>query len=150
DVYAERLSRVFYQNYIGSIVDWYAATLFRSDPVVMFDGAGREVYSAFVGNVDRKGTGLGDFFRRHFLESLISGSSFVLVDFPRVGVAAGNRAEEDASGASRAYLVEYGPEDVINWSLDEQGCFEWVVIRSKQLRKQRVEDAECVTETRWS
>ena len=29
DVYAERLSRVFYENYIGSIVDWYAATLFR-------------------------------------------------------------------------------------------------------------------------
>jgi hypothetical protein len=22
DVYAERLSRVFYENYIGSIVDW--------------------------------------------------------------------------------------------------------------------------------
>ena len=29
DVYAERLGRVFYQNYIGSIVDWYTATLFR-------------------------------------------------------------------------------------------------------------------------
>ena len=38
DVYAERLSRVFYENYIGSIVDWYAATLFRQEPVLTFEG----------------------------------------------------------------------------------------------------------------
>ena len=33
DVYGERLHRVFYENYIGSIIDWYAATLFRREPV---------------------------------------------------------------------------------------------------------------------
>src|SRR5882757_6182739 len=27
DVYIERLDRVFYENYIGSIIDWFAATL---------------------------------------------------------------------------------------------------------------------------
>src|ERR1035441_10930433 len=30
-VYGERLRRVFYENYVGSIVDWYAATLMRSE-----------------------------------------------------------------------------------------------------------------------
>ena len=29
EVYQERLSRVFYENYSGSIIDWYAATLLR-------------------------------------------------------------------------------------------------------------------------
>ena len=29
EVYRERLDRVFYENYAGSIVDWYSATLFR-------------------------------------------------------------------------------------------------------------------------
>ena len=38
DVYSERLSRVFYENYVGSIVDWYAATLFRREPVITFEG----------------------------------------------------------------------------------------------------------------
>ena len=38
EVYMERLNRVFYENYIGSIVDWYAATLMRRAPVVLFDG----------------------------------------------------------------------------------------------------------------
>src|SRR5689334_18284253 len=37
-VYAERLSRVFYENYIGSIVDWYAATLLRREPILHFEG----------------------------------------------------------------------------------------------------------------
>ena len=62
--------------------------------------------------------------------ALIAGASYVLVDFPRIGKA-GNRAEEDAQGASRAYLVDYAAEDVINWSLDEQGNFDWVVIRTE-------------------
>ena len=29
DIYQERLSRVFYENYLGSIIDWYTATLVR-------------------------------------------------------------------------------------------------------------------------
>ena len=53
-------------------------------------------------------------------------------------------------GASRAYLVDYAAEDVINWSLDEQGNFEWVVIRTKLIKKDRVEDAEWRKETRWA
>jgi hypothetical protein len=150
DVYAERLTRVFYENYIGSIIDWYSATLFRREPVLMFDGRNAGFYSTFVDDVDRKGTGLTDFWRRQFVESMVAGVSFVLVDFPRSQGKAGSRAEEDALGASRAYLVDYSAEDVINWSLDEQGNYEWVVIRTKALRKDRVEDAEWKTETRWS
>ena len=38
DVYGERLMRVFYENHIGSIIDWYAATLFRREPLIGFDG----------------------------------------------------------------------------------------------------------------
>ncbi len=149
DVYTERLSRVFYENYIGSIVDWYSATLFRREPVVTFSGA-TEFFSNLVDEVDLKGTCLNDFFRRQFAEGLVTGSSYVLVDFPRTEKKAGNRAEEDASGASRAYLVDYSAEDVINWNLDAQGNFDWVVIRTKLLKKDRVEDAEWTTETRWS
>lgn len=149
DVYTERLSRVFYENYIGSIVDWYSATLFRREPVIAFSKPST-FYSAFLDEVDLKGTGLNDFFRAQFVESLITGSSYVLVDFPRTEKKAGTRAEEDAMGASRAYLVAYSAEDVINWNLDEQGNFDWVVIRTKVIRKDRVEDAEWKTETRWS
>lgn len=153
DVYTERLGRVFYENYIGSIVDWYSATLFRREPVVTFNGAhvrGKEFFCALVNEVDLKGTCLNDFFRAQFVESLITGASYVLVDFPRSGKKAGSRAEEDATGASRAYLVAYSAEDVINWNLDEQGNLDWVVIRTKTIKKDRVEDEQWTTETRWS
>src|SRR5215813_5916032 len=38
EVFQERLSRVFYENYAGSIVDWYAATLMRREPMLQFEG----------------------------------------------------------------------------------------------------------------
>src|ERR1700682_4343696 len=66
DVYGERLGRVFYENYIGSIVDWYASTLFRREPVLTFECSnepGKEFFSGLVEDVDRKGTSLADFFR---------------------------------------------------------------------------------------
>ncbi len=152
DVYQERLSRVFYENYVGSIVDWYAATLFRREPVMEFEGKNepaRKFFGELVEDVDRTGTALADFFRKQFVESMVTGKSYVLVDFPRTETPAGNRGEEDALGASRAYLVAYSAEDLINWSTDEQGNFEWVVLRTESLRKDRVEDAEWQRETRW-
>jgi hypothetical protein len=153
DVYAERLSRVFYENYIGSIVDWYAATLFRREPVLSFEGtndAGRAFFGEFVEDVDRKGTALADFFRRQFIEAVVTGASYVLVDFPRTETKAGSRAEEDALGASRAYLVDYSAENLINWEADELGNYEWVVLRTESLRKDRIEDPAWSVERRWS
>ncbi len=153
DVYLERLGRVFYENYVGSIVDWYGATLFRREPGLTFEGSdarARAFYGAFVENVDGKGTALADFSRKQFLDSLVTGGSYTLVDFPRAQGRAGSRAEEDAAGASRAYLVDYPAEDLINWSLDEHGNYEWVVLRTSLLKKDRVEDGAWREERRWS
>lgn len=131
DVYNERINRVFYENYIGSIVDWYAATLFRREPLLSFEGedeAGKKFFQEFSEDCDLKGTALSDFFRRQLVEALIFGSSYVLVDFPRHEGRAGNRAEEDAMGAARGYLVSYSPEHITNWSLDRHGVLEWAVV----------------------
>jgi hypothetical protein len=72
-----------------------------------------------------------------------------VVDFPRTGNAALSRAEEDASGRSRAYLVDYSPEEVINWSYDQTGGLEWAVIRTSCLQQSAVTDAKWERETRW-
>jgi hypothetical protein len=152
DVYGERLSRVFYENYVGSIIDWYAATLFRREPILMFQGDNEPAKSFFcelTEDCDLKQTSLSDFFRRQFVELLIGGASYILVDFPRVSQPAANRAEEDARGASRAYLVGYGADDLINWSYDEQGNFASVVLRTSSLRQDGTEDSGWTKETRW-
>ncbi len=157
DVYQERLTRVFYENYIGSIVDWYASTVVRREPVLTFEGKNepaKQFFGELVEDADRKGTRLSDLCRRQLIETIVAGTSFLLVDFPRATSGteqkAASRGEEDAAGASRAYLVDYRAEDVINWSLDDQGNYEWVVIRTKSVKKDRVEDADWRTEIRWA
>jgi len=155
EVYRERLMRVFYENYIGSIIDWYAATLMRCEPALLLegnDGPAKEFYGLLVKDCDLKGTSLSEFFRQRFVDALVCGSSFTVVDFPRARAgtsAPTNRAEEDASGRSRAYLVDYRPDEVINWNYDQQGGLEWIVIRTSCLQQSKVTDAQWETETRW-
>lgn len=152
DVYSERLLRVFYENYVGSIIDWYIATLFRREPVLSFDGPnerGKQFFSNFTEDCDRKGTSLTDLFRERLVGALVHGRSHVLVDFPR-STPAINRAEEDERGNSRAYLVGYAADELINWSRDEHGTYEWVVLRTEGLKKMSIEDLEWAKETRWA
>ena len=133
EVFRERLQRAYYENYIGSIIEWYAATLFRTEAMVTLEGTnetGRRFFSEMGDDCDRLGTTLTDFFRGRFIEALIQGKSYILADFPRTGQRPRNRAEEEALGASRAYLTGYGVEHLVNWGLDSQGQFDWVVLRT--------------------
>jgi hypothetical protein len=152
EVYSERLAKVFYENYVGSIIDWYAATLFRREPVINTEGddsAGREFFSIFAEDCDLKGTNISDFYRRQLIDTLVAGVSYALLDFPRTADRPKNRAEEEASGAARAYLVEYPAESLINWSVDSRGNYEWIVLRTTNSRKDDPNSAEYRTETIW-
>jgi len=152
DVYSERLHRVFYENYIGSIIDWYAATLFRRQPAVHVDQgmeSGRRFLASFSDDCDRRGTTLANFFRRRFTETLISGASHILVDFPQALKLPQNRAEEDTEGLSRAFLVPFEAEDLINWSCGPCGEYEWVVLRRKIRHQPGIETPETSEETFW-
>jgi len=152
DVYGERLQRVFYENYIGSIVDWYASTLFRREPSIQVDSgrdSGQKFLAIFAEDCDLRGTKLSSFFRHCLIDALVNGRTHMLLDFPRSSALVANRAEEDAAGLSRAYLVHYQPEDVINWSKDERGDYEWIVLRQTVRRQPSVDSAEIVTETCW-
>ena len=152
EVYQERLNRVFYENYIGSIIDWYAATLLRREPAILFDGKdgpARDFYGVFTGDCDLRGTTFSEFFRQRFIQMLVSGSSYIVVDFPRSNGVLRTRAEEDAAGRSRAYLTEYGPDEVINWQYDTGGGLQWAVIRTSCLQPAARDEARWEKETRW-
>ncbi len=152
DVYNERLQRAFYQNYIGSIVDWYAATLFRRAPSLQMKGgleSGRRFLSEFTDDCDRRGTSLASFFQACLTDSLIAGVSHILLDFPKTSAIPATRAEEDAAGVSRAYVVRYQAEDLINWSTDERGDYEWVVLKQTVRRQPQIDSPEVIEETYW-
>jgi hypothetical protein len=152
EVYSERLSRVFYENYIGSIIDWYAATLLRREPVLLFEGndsAAKGFYNLLSDDCDLKGTNFSEFFRQRFVQALVCGKSYLVVDFPRATGPVLTRAEEDASGRSRAFLVDYAADEIINWNYDQNGSLEWAVIRTSCLQQSKITDSRWERETRW-
>ncbi len=152
DVYFERLNRVFYENYVGSIIDWYTATLFRREAQITFDGAndsGKAFFSAFVQDCDRRGTTLTEFYGRQITQALINGKSYISLDFPRTDGQVYSRAQEDASGVSRAYLADYTADEIINWSYDAHGVLEWIVIRTSEIKQPSVRDTQWQRQTRW-
>jgi hypothetical protein len=152
EVYYERLNRVFYENYVGSIIDWFAATLLRREPVVQFlgdDPSGKRFFDQFIQDCDRKGTQLSDFFRQQITDTLIYGKSYLVVDFPRVATLASNRGEEDAAGLSRAYLTPYLPEQAINWGKTAEGEFEWVVLKTESIHQPSL-GTDPIHETLWT
>jgi hypothetical protein len=151
DVFLERTSRAFYENYIGSIIDWYAATLFRREPTLTFEGQderAREFYGNFADDCDLRGSTLSDFFRRQTVEALVAGRSYIVIDFPDLGRRAKNRAEEDKLGLSRAYLCEYPAESLVNWQRNERGEFDWVVLKTER-RVDEPGTSEWTTKRRW-
>jgi hypothetical protein len=149
EVYQERLGRVFYENYLGSIIDWYAATLFRSEPLIAFRG-NADFYAGFLRDADLEGRSLLEFCRRAFIQALVFQQSYALIDFPRAPATAATRAEEDALGRSRAYLVSYSPLDLINWRLDPRGGFDWVVLRTESSYQPDYLRPDTVVERRWT
>ncbi len=152
DVYSERLHRVFYENYIGSIVDWYASTLFRRQPSLQLENglaSGREFLTEFAEDTDLRGTNLTGFFKQCFIDALIAGRSHVLIDFPRSSGTPQTRAEEDLAGLSRAFLIRYQAEELINWCRNERGEYEWVVLRHKVQRQPTIDNSEVIEETYW-
>ncbi|HUQ95650.1 MAG TPA: hypothetical protein VM120_28490 [Bryobacteraceae bacterium] len=152
DVYGERVARVFYENYVGSIIDWYSATLFKREPILSFDGApdpAKRFYSAFSEDCDLGGTSLTAMLGRQFVSTLVHGRSYLLVDFPKPTVRPVTRAEEEQHGLSRAYVVNYTAEDLINWSRDERGVFDWVILRQSSQRSDAPSDGGPRKETKW-
>ncbi len=152
EVYEERLSRTFYENYIGSIIDWYAATLMRREPVLTIEGqdeAGRRFFEQFTVDCDRRGTNFTEFFRSRLVSALVLGRSYVVLEFPKTEIAPLNRADEDALGRSRAYLLGPDADEVINWSYGKDGRLDWIVIRTETNQQLRLSDPGPVKIRRW-
>jgi hypothetical protein len=110
--------------------------------------AARQFFNQFTEDCDLRGSSLTEFFRRQFVDALVYGASYIVADFPRVRAGLSTRAEEDAAGASRAFLAGYNPTDVINWSRDEYGNLEFATIRTRSLRANRPQTG-WYEETRW-
>jgi hypothetical protein len=127
--------------------------LFRTPPDLGYrtpNPGVEEFFTGFGGDCDCRGTSLIEMARRVFIQSLVFRESYALIDFPRVRSEVSTRAEEDAVGKSRAYLVNYTAPQLINWKTDGNGAFEWVVLKTHRVYQEAFDEAELVSEDQWA
>lgn len=132
EVYQERVTRAFYENYIGSIIDWYASTLFRREPILTVDDTNRrssKFYFEFFNDCDRNGTSITDFLRKRFIDALIFGKAYIALEFPKSETSFSSRLEEEVLGIDRGYLTSIHPADVVNWEYSPDGKLRRMTIR---------------------
>lgn len=152
--WAERCQSAAFIGYLGQIVDYFASSLFKQPVNAVPDedetpGTFDEAfYECFASDVDLGGASLPEFMRSALTTALVQRKALVAVDFPNIAGDIATRADEDASGAARAYLVTVDPESMIDWEYDEQvrkraqipgngvvefdvGRFKWCVLHRK-------------------
>lgn len=140
DLCAERKKRAVYHNHAGPIVDLIAAWLFSEPPTT--EGLDEE----WLKNVDRRRTDWTPFWKELFTDALVYQRAYCWVNLPARpdGLQVQNRAEEEALGLLRPYLVPLEAEEVIDWGEDDAGALAWVMIRQNfQARASVAQGRQC-------
>lgn len=138
--YKERLEHASYIPYFGEIVDYFVSNLFNQDltvtppsdsenPETPGELPDQKYYSAFYRNADQIGTPFASIVKEAFREAIIYGKGVVCIDFPSKENTAETLAEEDLLGLSDAYMYYYETKDLRNWKKDDDGNYEWVVLK---------------------
>lgn len=146
DVYAARCSRLTYDNILSTGIKWYTSAMFANPPQIRFwrkgevgraestDSTLKYVRSQFMNNCDLVGTPFTDFYCSAFELALVQGGAHVLIDLPRrdPNEEVVSLALERERGYLDPHLVLYSPQSLINWSKDEYGNYQWVVVKSRR------------------
>jgi hypothetical protein len=159
DIYQDRLGRFSYHNHVGAAVDYYVAAIFEKAPVLEAKANGAKApgknpkddkfWVTFLKDCDRKGTSFLDVMRRVLKDLLVFRTAYLLIDLPPkpVGREYQNAAEEKQAGQLNPYLCIYDPRHVINWSYDDAGNLDWIVIYNREIDAKPLEEAK--TFDRW-
>lgn len=121
DIYKDRKDRAVYHNYVGGIIGILVGYLFAEAPRV--EGADGDYYASFLADCDLAGRSFGRFWRDVFEAALIGRDAYCWVNAPSrpVDVDVTSRADEEALGFDRLYLVGLKAQHVLDWGEDRRG-----------------------------
>jgi hypothetical protein len=123
EMFAKRVNRGYYLNYVASVVDLFVAYLYHSPITRQPDD--KETFELLYKDADRRGTRYPVFIQRVTTHAQISGHCGVLVDMPRVD-APPLTEQERLDKKIHPYLVLFQASQILDWELDLDGNFEWV------------------------
>ncbi len=150
-VYSARLSQFIYQNILGGAIGWYTSKLAEQPLSIHLTTAGGEEIAdnplaPFLANCDRAGTTLIQMPKQWFEAAVLYGVSYCLLDLPAAERNL-NLRQQRLSGALDPYLINFTPQQVINWGDDRYGNLAWIVIRTEE-RQQELGGTPAITD-RW-
>lgn len=131
DVYMERGKRFVYQNILGTITGWYVAKLYEREPRIEV-ASGDDFYENFLKDCDRSGGSFVDADRDHFINQLLFGRSYALIDLPRADPSQISSRADEIDAGIEPYLTIWDPRTVINWQVDDANNFNWIVMKSER------------------
>lgn len=138
--YNDRLRLVSYIGYMGQIIDFFCASLFSSgitvteavdadDPDTAGEPAQADDYwQDFDKDADLRRTPFSTVLRNSVRDALLKQRALIQVDFPVPEEIPKSRAEEKEMGIDRGYVYEVPLEQLIDWEIDDFGCFKWCVL----------------------
>lgn len=131
--YSMRCKSAQYTNYVGPIIDFYAAKVMNApvEAKPVDDAEEPPFYAEWREDVDGAGTNLVDFFRSRFVAACVSGRGWWVAEMPDAGdVPASNMAEFEARGLGRATISPIDRSQIIDWQEDERGDLVWAIVHS--------------------
>ncbi|HJU21231.1 MAG TPA: hypothetical protein VJ891_01865, partial [Casimicrobiaceae bacterium] len=132
--YISRWERAYFIGYFGAMLDYFRHWLYSQPPKIRpVDGAEAPDWSAaFFSNADGSGHTLLDFSKDSFLDLLLVRRCGWLIGRPAIEVGALSQKQAEDAGLGTPILTAYGAEEILDWSEDERGKLEWVVLRKKR------------------
>ena len=117
--YYRRRRLAYYLNYTGPIVDGSVAPIFKNE--IRRDYKDTFKFKVFIDDVDRLGTTLQNFIRRHATLAKLYGVVYVIVDN---GSDFGGTDADNIERRSVPFLQVVLPQNVISWHFDERGVLD--------------------------
>ena len=151
--FSDRKDRGYYLNFCDALPTIYNSYIFQNN----IERDADENLSSFRNNVDGKGTSIDDFVKKVGYYSSIFGVCHVIVDIPPIKKKsnAAKISKADAKGiVPFARIIQ--PTQMKDWSVDEFGNFNWVLVEYDYLRDsdpmvERVEEIhyKLITKEEW-
>ena len=124
--YRDRVQRSYRFNHTREVVDLINKYLFKQN-IVRNDNDAPESVKKFWKRSTRNGMGISDFSRQISKQTSIYGRIAVVVDRTAAQGEIRSKADEQAAGV-RTYAYIVPPEQILDYSYDEQGALNWILL----------------------
>ena len=124
--YADRLERCYRFNHSREVVDLINKYIFKQNVTRSEDAP--DSVKRFWASATKSGLSITDFMKQCSKRTSMQGRIGIVVDTTAPAGAVLSKADEKAAGV-KTYVYAVGPEQLLDYSFDDQGKLNWVLIR---------------------